>query len=163
MPARPASQVAAAVCFSIVMAGCKKTEALRTPAATPAQPASPVAAPVQAKTDSEPVGDGITAEAARAFGPPAPANLAATFQSGAVHLSWMPGSGAAKEFRLYRFTGADPTKFVLAGVVRSTPTSPVTFDDANVTIGTTYTYFVAAVDEWGKQSGASNMFAIAAK
>ena len=75
----------------------------------------------------------------------------------------MPGSAAAKEFRLYRFSGPDPTKFVLAGVVRSTPTPPVTFDDANVTIGTTYTYFVAAVDERGQQSGASNLIAIAAK
>src|ERR1700738_3241733 len=109
MPARP---VAALFRFPILLAvsglalslnvGCKKTDPIRTPVAT-AQPAPPV----PAKTNSEPLGDGITAELARAGGPPAPANLAATLQSRAIHLNWMPGSSAAKEFRIYRFTGAD--------------------------------------------------------
>src|SRR5205809_6660151 len=113
MPARPARRAAALLRFAILSAvigfvlslivGCKKTDSIRTPVAT-AQPAPPV----PASANSEPLGDGITAEAARAGGPPAPANLAATSQSGAIHLSWMPGSSAAKEFRVYRLTGADP-------------------------------------------------------
>jgi hypothetical protein len=138
------------------MVGCKPANPPRTAVVTPVQPSQPASA----KPNAEPAGEGVTAEAARAGGPPAPMNLAAALQSGTVHLSWMPGSSASKEFRLYRFTGADPANFKPVGVVRATAASPVTFDDSTAAKGTTYTYFVTGVDAFGQQGGYSNMVVI---
>lgn len=167
MAARPAGRAAALFPFLILLAvagsalsfivGCQKTDPIRTPVAA-AQPP-----PLPAGTNSQPLRDGITAEAARAGGPPAPANLAATPQSGAIHLSWMPGSSAAKGFRIYRFAGTDLSGVKLVGAARSIPTPPITFDDATGSPGMTYTYFVTAVDEFGQQSGYSNMITITVK
>jgi hypothetical protein len=168
MPARPARRVGPLPGSSILLAvsglalslivGCKQTDPIRTPVAS-AQPAPPV--PVS--TNGQPQGDGITAEAARSGGPPAPANLAATSQPGAIHLSWMPGSSAAKEFHIYRIAGTDLSAIKLVGAARSIPTPPITFDDATGSLGVTYTYFVTAVDEFGHQSGYSNMITITVK
>ncbi len=142
--------------FSVSL-GCSNAERAVTPAATPAQPAPPA----QPASDAQPAGDGITAEAAHAAGPPAPANLAGISQSGRIHLSWMPGSSAAKNFRIYRVTGVAPADTQAVAVVPSTPNPPITFDDATAVTGMTYTYFVTAVDEFGKQSGPSNQITIA--
>jgi hypothetical protein len=168
MPARPAWRAAPLLRFSILLAvsglalslivGCKKIDSIRTPVAS-----SQTAPPVPASTNSQPPGDGITAEAARAGGPPAPANLAATSQSRAIHLNWMPGSSAAKEFRIYRFAGTDLSAVKLVGAARSIPIPPITFDDTTGSLGITYTYFVTAVDEFGQQSGYSNMITITVK
>jgi hypothetical protein len=163
MPARPAQLAAPLLGFSILLAlslivGCQKTDSVRTPVAS-AQPSPPV----PASANSQPQGDGITAEAARAGGPPAPANLAATPQSGAIHLSWMPGSSAAKEFHIYRFTGTDLSAVKLVGAARSIPTPPIMYDDTTASRGITYTYFVTAVDEFGQQSGYSNMITVTVK
>src|ERR1700674_4224737 len=165
MPARPAGRAAALFRFLVLLAvsgsalflivGCKKTDLIRTPVAS-GQPAPPA----PANTNSKPPGDGITAEAARAAGPPAPARLTATPQSRAIHLSWMPGSPAAQEFRIYRIAGTDLSAVKLVGAARSIPTPPITFDDATGSPGLTYTYFVTAVDEFGQQSGYSNMITI---
>jgi hypothetical protein len=163
MPARPAGRAAALFRLLILLTlsfvvGCKKTDPIRQSAAT-AQPAPPL--PASANSDTP--GGGITAEAARAGGPPAPANLAATPQSGSIHLSWLPGSSAAKEFHIYRFAGADVSGIKLVGAARSIPTPPITFDDATGSLGMNYTYFVTAVDEFGHQSGYSNMITVTVK
>ena len=75
----------------------------------------------------------------------------------------MPGSSAAKEFRIYRFAGTDLSGIKLVGAARPIPAPPVTFDDATGSLGMTYTYFVTAVDEFGQQSGYSNMITITVK
>jgi hypothetical protein len=75
----------------------------------------------------------------------------------------MPGSSAAKEFHIYRFAGADVSGIKLVGAARSIPTPPITFDDATGSLGMNYTYFVTAVDEFGKQSGYSNMITVTMK
>ncbi len=160
MRARPLSHAAVVLCLPTMLAlGCNPARPDRTRVPAPAQ----TAAAAQAQPQGQPTETGITAEQARAAGPPAPANLAATYRSGAVHLSWMPGSSAAKEFHLYRMTGTGPSNFKLVATVRSSPTPPITVDDSTITAGMSYTYFVAAVDEFGQQSGASNMIVITAK
>jgi hypothetical protein len=75
----------------------------------------------------------------------------------------MPGSSAAKEFRIYRFSGTDLSAIKLVGAARSIPTPPIMFDDASGSLGITYTYFVTAVDEFGQQSGYSNMITVTVK
>lgn len=146
----------AVVVLVCLISGCKKNEPLRRSEATAPQPEPPQPASIPFGTAP---GDGITAEAARAGGPATPANLAGVARRGAVHLSWMPGSSAAKAFRIYRSTAASPTDLKVVATVQSTATGPVTFDDA-VAPGITYTYLVTAVDEFGRQSGPSNVIAV---
>jgi len=83
--------------------------------------------------------------------PDAPTGLAATVGDGQVELSWEANTGSdLGEYRLYRGTSPDPTRFV-ATVGAGTEG----FTDTNVDESTTYYYRLTAVDDAGNESSFS--------
>lgn len=79
--------------------------------------------------------------------PPAPTNLTATPSTGQVQLNWTASAGAAT-YNIYRGTtsGGESTTPLAAGVTGTT------YTDNAVTGGTTYYYYVRAVNGQGTQS-----------
>jgi fibronectin type 3 domain-containing protein len=84
--------------------------------------------------------------------PAAPTGLAATAGDGEVSLSWDANSESdLSEYRLYRGTSPEPTTQVATITEGNT-----TYDDPDVSNGTTYYYRLTAVDADGNESNFSN-------
>lgn len=76
-------------------------------------------------------------------GPPGPPTLTVTARDATVHLSWVPTGGTATSFRVYRGTSPGGEGAVPIATV-SPPTT--TYDNNNLTNGTTYYYQVSGVN-----------------
>ena len=72
--------------------------------------------------------------------PGAPTALTATFTDGHIHLSWTaPASGTPTSYRILRQAGTAPQAVYVADTYAAGGTA-VSYTDANVTAGETYTY-----------------------
>lgn len=109
-------------------------------------------------------GPEITFEDASQLNPPAPSGLAARVGIGQVRLAWTPVQlKIINRYNVWRFvnTGGNPAPTQIAST-RGTP-PPASFTDTTATAGTTYYYFVTAVDEFGNQSSYSNVIQVLAQ
>ena len=102
--------------------------------------------------------EGMTFEAAQGLGPPSPGDLKAVLATGSVRLVWTPVSvSTVREYRVYRFTGSDPSTVKLIGRNSVASNHPAEYDDKTISRGAQYGYFVTAADESGKQGDYSNV------
>jgi fibronectin type 3 domain-containing protein len=91
--------------------------------------------------------DQMSVTPATASVPSGPTNLVATAGNGSVTLSWRAStSGSPTSYRVYRGTKSDGEATTPVGTTNGTTT---TFTDTGLRNGTTYYYFVAAVNAVG--------------
>ena len=84
--------------------------------------------------------------------PQPPKNLTATAGDGYVELSWSPSSSSNLQgYRIYRGTSSGGESFYDA-----VPQTRTTYKNTNVNNGTTYYYYVTALDKNGNESEPSN-------
>lgn len=80
-----------------------------------------------------------------ASGLSAPVSLTATTTTKAIRLNWAPPHvGSVTGYVLYRVVGGAVTPTSVISRVATLPETVLTFDDVQVTLGATYTYFVVA-------------------
>lgn len=100
-----------------------------------------------------------------ASAPAAPSGLSASQQALGVWLTWNENlEDNMKAYNVYRYTSNTPSSAVIIGSAASTGTGSVSFFDKNVVTGTTYYYWVTAINtakqESVKSSGVTNSGAL---